>query len=153
MNKGYKATQAREVLEKPEAAGLPYVVNYLNGAAGHGHGLENGRNTAKLYDGLHPTMINMSMLTIVPGTPLWRMIQKGLYEESTEKEKLEGTQGFIRNLTNETIFMNEHASNVFHVQCNLPEGKDAVIDYIQKIIDTKDESVLRDYRDYITQVF
>ncbi len=35
------------------------------------------------------TMVNASMLTVVPGTPLYRALQKGLYEESTEMEKME----------------------------------------------------------------
>jgi len=75
MNKGYTAAQAREVLEKIDRAGMPYVVNFLNGAGGHNYGLANAHATAKLYDGLHPTMVNMSMLTVVSGTPLYKMIQ------------------------------------------------------------------------------
>lgn len=88
INKGYTAAQAREVLEKIDAAGLPYIVNFLNGAGGHNYGLANAQKTAALYDGLKPTMINTSMLTVVPGTPLYRAMQKGAYVESTEKEKL-----------------------------------------------------------------
>ena len=71
INKGYTAAQAREVLEKIDALGLPYIVNFLNGAGGHEYGLENAHRTAQLYDGLHMTMVNISMLTIVPGTPLY----------------------------------------------------------------------------------
>ena len=33
INKGYTAAQAREQLEKIDAAGLPFIVNFLNGAA------------------------------------------------------------------------------------------------------------------------
>ena len=153
INKGYTAVQAREVLEKLDAAGFKYIVNFLNGAGGHNYGLENARRTADLYDGLHPTMVNTSMLTVVPGTPLYRAIEKSLYEESTEKEKLEEIQEFIHCLTNKTIFMNEHASNLFHVKCNLPDDKEAVLDYIQKLIDGKDEAELREYREYITRAF
>ena len=31
-----------------------------NGAGGHNYGLKNAQRTAKLYDGLHPTMVNTS---------------------------------------------------------------------------------------------
>ena len=79
INKGYTAAQAREQLEKIDAAGLPFIVNFLNGAGGHNYGLTNAQLTAKLYDGLHPTMVNTSMLTVVPGTPLDRAMEKGLY--------------------------------------------------------------------------
>ena len=126
INKGYTAAQAREQLEKIDASGLPYIVNFLNGAGGHNYGLANAQRTAALYDGLHPTMVNTSMLTVVPGTPLYRAMEKGLYTESTETEKLEEIHELVRCLTNDTIFMNEHASNLFHVKCRIPEAKESI---------------------------
>jgi radical SAM superfamily enzyme len=153
INKGYTAAQAREQLEKIDAAGLPFIVNFLNGAGGHGYGLTNARLTAKLYDGLRPTMVNTSMLTVVPGTPLYRAMEKGLYEESTETEKLEEIYEFVRCLTNDTIFMNEHASNLFHVQCRILESKEELLSYIRKFMEENDEKKLRQYREYITRAF
>lgn len=153
INKGYTAAQAREVLEKIDAAGLPYIVNFLNGAGGHNYGLANAQRTAALYDGLKPTMINTSMLTVVPGTPLYRAMQKGAYVESTEKEKLEEIFEFVRCLTNDTIFMNEHASNLFHVQCKLPDAKTELLDYIKNFMDNAEEKNLRSYREMITRAF
>lgn len=153
INKGYNAAQAREQLEKIDESGLPYIVNFLNGAGGHGYGLQNAQLTAKLYDGLHPTMVNTSMLTVVPGTPLYRAMEKGLYAESTEMEKLEEIYELVKCLTNDTIFMNEHASNLFHVQCRIPEQKEELLSYIRKIMEESDEKKLRQYREYITQAF
>lgn len=153
INKGYTAAQAREVLEKIDASGLPYIVNFLNGAGGHGYGLENARRTAELYSGLHMTMVNTSMLTVVPGTPLYRAMEKGLYTESTETEKLEEIFELVRCLDNDTIFMNEHASNLFHVQCRIPEKKDELLAYIGKFTEENDEEKLRQYREMITRAF
>ena len=153
INKGYTAAQAREQLEKLDASGLPFIVNFLNGAGGHGYGLTNAQLTAKLYDGLHPTMVNTSMLTVVPGTPLYRAIEKGLYTESTEMEKLEEIYELVRCLSNDTIFMNEHASNLFHVQCRIPEHKEELLAYIRKFMEEHDEKKLRQYREYITRAF
>lgn len=153
INKGYTAAQAREVLEKIDASGLPFIVNFLNGAGGHNYGLTNARLTAKLYDGLHPTMVNTSMLTLVPSTPLYRAMVNGAYEESTETEKLQEIYEFVRCLTNDTIFMNEHASNLFHVQCRIPDSKKELLAYIHKFIIDNDEKDLRKYREVITSVF
>lgn len=153
INKGYTAAQAREVLEKIDASGLPYIVNFLNGAGGHGYGLENARRTAELYSGLHMTMVNTSMLTVVPGTPLYRAMEKGLYTESTETEKLEEIYELVRCLDNDTIFMNEHASNLFHVQCRIPEKKDELLAYIRKFTEENDEEKLHQYREMITRAF
>ena len=153
INKGYTAAQAREVLEKVDASGLPYIVNFLNGAGGHGYGLENAHRTAQLYDGLHMTMVNTSMMTVVPGTPLYRAMEKGLYTESTEREKLEEIHEFVQCLTNDTIFMNEHASNLFHVKCRLLEQKEELLEYISKFMEKSDEKELRRYRERITRAF
>ena len=134
INKGYTAAQAREVLEKIDASGLPFIVNFLIGAGGHGYGLGNAQKTAALYADLHPTMVNTSMLTVVPGTPLYRAVEKGMYVESTEMEKLEEIHELVRCLNNDTIFMNEHASNLFHVMCRIPEQKEELLAYIEKFI-------------------
>lgn len=153
INKGYTAAQAREVLEKINASGLPFIVNFLNGAGGHGYGLENARKTAALYADLHPTMVNTSMLTVVPGTPLYRAVEKGMYAESAEMEKLEEIHELVRCLNNDTIFMNEHASNLFHVMCRIPEQKEELLAYIRKFMESKDEQELRQYRERITRAF
>ena len=103
--------------------------------------------------GLHMTMVNTSMLTVVPGTPLYRAVEKGLYTESTEKEKLDEIHELVRCLTNDTIFMNEHASNLFHVKCRIPEEKEALLAYIRKLADGSDKKNLRRYREMITRAF
>ncbi len=55
----------------------PYIVNFLNGAGGHGYGFANTQRTAELYDWLNPTMVNTSMFTVVPGTLQYRAIENG----------------------------------------------------------------------------
>ena len=42
----------------------------------------------------------------------------------------------------DTIFMNEHASNLFHVQCRLPEAKVGLLAYIRKFMESSDEKEL-----------
>lgn len=68
VNKGYDSTLAREQLLKLDAAGFVYTVNFLNGLGGAGYGLDHARKTAKLYEGINPVMIDISSLTVVPGT-------------------------------------------------------------------------------------
>ena len=68
-------------------------------------------------------------------------------------EKLEEIHEFVRCLTNNTIFMNEHASNTFHVQCRLPEAKKELLTYIEELMDSEDETGLRRYREMVTQAF
>ena len=92
-------------------------------------------------------------ITVVPGTPLYRAVEKGMYVESTEMEKLEEIHELVRCLNNDTIFMNEHASNTFHVQCRLPEAKDELLAHIEGFMERRDEAELRRYREMVTRAF
>ena len=49
--------------------------------------------------------------------------------------------------------MNEHASNLFHVKCRIPEEKEALLAYIRKFADGSDEKDLCRYREMITRAF
>ena len=70
-----------------------------------------------------------------------------------EMEKLEEIHELVRCLTNDTIFMNEHASNLFHVKCRIPEAKEELLRYIEQFMENNDEKELRKYRERITRVF
>lgn len=59
----------------------------------------------------------------------------------------------VRCLTNDAIFMNEHASNLFHVKCRIPEAKEELLAYIKKFMDDNEEMELRDYREMVTRAF
>ena len=85
--------------------------------------------------------------------PAYRAMEKGLYTESTETEKLEEIYELVRCLTNDTIFMNEHASNLFHVRCRIPEQKEELLAYIKQFMESHDEKQLRRYREQITRAF
>ena len=80
-------------------------------------------------------------------------MEKEFYTESTETEKLEEIYEFVKCLTNDTIFMNEHASNLFHAECRIPEKKEELLTYIRLFIEENDEIKLRRYREYITRAF
>jgi hypothetical protein len=49
--------------------------------------------------------------------------------------------------------MNEHASNLFHVRCRIPEAKEELLAYIGKFMEESDEKTLRQYRERITRAF
>lgn len=66
---------------------------------------------------------------------------------------LNGAGGHGYGLTNDTIFMNEHASNLFHVRCRLPETREELLAYIRKFMEGSDEKELRKYRERITRAF
>ena len=56
-----------------------------------------------------------------------------------------------RCLTHDTILMKEHASNLFHVKCRLPDAKDDPLASIKQFTENSDEAALHRYRERITQ--
>ena len=73
--------------------------------------------------------------------------------EEKRKKDQEEIHEFVRCLTNDTIFMNEHASNLFHVKCRIPEQKEELLAYIRKFMEESNEMELRKYRERITRAF
>lgn len=63
-----------ELLEKFDASGMPFVVKFLNVAGIHGYGLADAQRTAEFMTGF--IRLWSYLLTVVPGTPLYRAIEK-----------------------------------------------------------------------------
>lgn len=146
-HKGYDAKTAREQLEKLTQAEMPIIANFLNGLGGKDYGLSHAQKTAELYDGINISMIEVSSLTLVPGTNLFYQRQKGKFVEATEVERLREMQEFLRRLTNRTAFLSDHISMPFFVKAELPEKRDEIISGIDKIIDEVGEEKLRRHRE------
>ena len=146
-HKGYDAKTAREQLEKLTQADMPIIANFLNGLGGKDYGLSHAQKTAELYDGINISMIEVSSLTLVPGTNLFYQRQKGKFVEAGEVERLREMQEFLRRLTNETVFLSDHVSMPFFVKAELPNKRDEIISGIDKIIDEVGEKTLRQHRD------
>ena len=143
MHKGYDAALARAQMEKLTEASMPFIANFLNGLGGAGNGLSHAQKTAEIYEGMNISMIEVSSLTLIPKTSLYRRMQKGAFVEAGEHERLQEMQVFIRCLTNETIFLSDHASVPFKVRVKLPEQKQELINGIQSVIDHVSEEQLR----------
>jgi len=146
-HKGYDAKTARKQLEKLTQAEMPIIANFLNGLGGKDYGLSHAQKTAELYDGINISMIEVSSLTLVPGTNLFYQRQKGKFIEATEVERLREMQEFLRRLTNRTVFLSDHISMPFFVKAELPEKRDEIISGIDKIINEVGEEKLRRHRE------
>lgn len=153
VNKGYDAAFAREQMEKLTEAGMSFIANFLNGLGGAGYGLSHARKTAEIYESMDISMIEVSSLTLVPGTILYRRREKGEFAEAGEHERLEEMQEFIRCLKNKTVFLADHISVPFRAKANLPEDKEELIRGIQKIMDNLPEERMQAHRQMAANYF
>lgn len=60
VNKGYQAETVVEQLSKLDEAGMPYIVNFLGGLGGRNYGMSHARESAKVINQLHPTLVYAS---------------------------------------------------------------------------------------------
>ena len=153
VNKGYDAAFAREQMEKLTEAGMSFIANFLNGLGGAGYGLSHARKTAEIYESMDISMIEISSLTLVPGTILYRRREKGEFAEAGEHERLEEMQEFIRCLKNKTVFLADHISVPFRAKANLPEDKEKLISGIQKVMDNLPEERMQAHRQMAANYF
>lgn len=107
---------------------------------------EKSAETAKVFNQLHPQIIESSMLTIYETSELYQEIQKGNWKEESELEKLAELKALIENLTIQTRIVTDGASNLIQVRGNLPADKEKLVKYLERLIATADESALREYR-------
>lgn len=146
MNKGFQTKDIIEQCKKLEEANISYNFFYLTGISGSGRGEIGARETAKIFNQLHPQIIESSMLTIYKTSELYQEIQKGNWEEECEIEKLIELKTLIENLKINTRIVTDGASNLIQVRGNLPKDKEKLIKHLEYQISNADEASLREYR-------
>ena len=146
MNKGFQSKDTIEQYKKLEAANISYNFFYLTGISGAGRAEIGAKETAKVFNQLHPKIIESSMLTIYKNSELYEEIQKENWREESEIEKLIELKTLIENLKITTRIVTDGASNLIQVRGNLPKDKEKLIKHLQYQISNADESVLREYR-------
>ena len=147
MHKGFGTKEIIEECKRLDAAHMDYNFFYLAGIYGSGRGEVGAKNTAKVFNQVHPKIIVSSMLTIYPTSELYQEIQDGNWSEETELEKLHEMKTLIGNLNIDTYFATMGASNCVNVEGNLPKDKAKMMKWLDEVIGSVDEKELRRYRE------
>ncbi len=146
MRKGYDAKTALEQCLRLEEAGIEYHFIILNGLAGKGKGIENAMATAELFNKIHPSIINITSLTIFPESDLYLDVVDEKYIETPEKERLIEMKTLIENLNNPTTILANTISNAVPITGILPKDKSRMVQILKSAIDEIDEEVMDSFR-------
>ncbi|MCC8174139.1 MAG: radical SAM protein [Odoribacter sp.] len=146
MRKGYTAQEALKQCRKLEEANIAYDFIILNGLAGEGNGRRNAEESAKLYNQLHPSIINITSLTIFPESDLYLDMKKGLYVETPELERLEEMSILIEGLQNPVTILANTISNTIPLTGVLPKDKSMMISRLKAAMNLIEEKDLNNYR-------
>lgn len=147
MHKGFGTKEIIEECKRLDEAHMDYNFFYLAGIYGSGRGEVGAKNTAKVFNQVHPKIIVSSMLTIYPASELYQEIQDENWTEETELEKLHEMKTLIGNLNIDTYFATMGASNCVNVEGNLPKDKAKMMKWLDEVIGSVDEKELRRYRE------
>ncbi len=123
---------------RAHAAGMRTSVIALLGAGGTARTEEHAEATARLVTAMDPAYFAALTLTVVPGTPMARMEQKGLFE-------LPDILGILRELRTivaqaqptGAMFRTNHASNYLPLGGRLPDDSDRIVEVIDAALDGK----------------
>ena len=140
MNKGYLSCDILQQLKKLEEADVDYRVIYLGGIAGKGKCRESAVKTAQLLNQLHPYMIFLTTVAILPDTPLKQDVEKGLFEEPGELERIEELKTLVEHLENEIYVYARSVSSVVDFTGYLPKDKEDILNYLKDVIDHFNEN-------------
>jgi radical SAM superfamily enzyme YgiQ (UPF0313 family) len=145
VNKNQTSKDIVEQCKKLEAAGIKYVVSYLNGLAGSKRGKIHAIETAKIYNQLKPTYTGTGSLTLFSETDLYKESKMGNFDDSTELERIIELKTFIEHLNTDTYILTHHTSTVA-IGGKFPENKQKMLDQLQYAIDNYDEAKHKHHR-------
>jgi radical SAM superfamily enzyme YgiQ (UPF0313 family) len=120
-----------EAAQKAHAAGMRTSVIALLGAGGTARTQEHAEATARLVTAMDPAYFAALTLTVVPGTPMARMEEKGLFE-------LPDIYGVLRELRTivagarptSAMFRTNHASNYLPLSGRIPDDSERIVEVI-----------------------
>ena len=133
--KGASFEDHAEAARKAHAAGMKISVIMLLGAGGVERSEEHARETARLVTEMDPEYLSTLTLTVIPGTPQERMVEKGLFE----LPDVPGLLRELRTIVDESqpraaIFRTNHASNYLPIEGRLPRDRERIVGVIDSAL-------------------
>jgi radical SAM superfamily enzyme YgiQ (UPF0313 family) len=129
--KGSTAAEHVEAAQRAHAAGMKTSVIFLLGAGGVERSQEHAKASAELATAMNPRFLSALTLTVVPGTPIARAEDKGLFQMPDIPTTLRELRTFVEfaNPT-DAIFRTNHASNRLPIAGRLPRDRESVLQAI-----------------------
>jgi radical SAM superfamily enzyme YgiQ (UPF0313 family) len=116
---------------KAHAAGMHISVITLLGAGGVDRTEEHAHETARLVTAMDPEYLAALTLTIIPGTPLHRMEEKGRFELPPVQALLTELRTIIdESRPTDALFRTNHASNYVPIAGRLPRDRERLVETV-----------------------
>lgn len=139
INKGNTVDEAVKEMKRLDQYGYYYYAMVLTGLMGEGveKAIENGKMTGEMLSKVNCRAIFPMSVTLVPGTELWEMTQRGEYKEATEYDRLVELKTLVENLNPEStaLLSSAHNSNTMFIKGILPNDREKMLNEIKEIFE------------------
>ncbi|MBC2577416.1 radical SAM protein [Peptostreptococcus russellii] len=139
INKGNTVDEAVKEMKRLDQYGYYYYAMVLTGLMGEGveKAIENGKMTGEMLSKVNCRAIFPMSVTLVPGTELWEMTQRGEYKEATEYDRLVELKALVENLNPEStaLLSSAHNSNTMFIKGILPNDREKMLNKINEIFE------------------
>ncbi|GDX83655.1 radical SAM protein [Deltaproteobacteria bacterium] len=126
--KGSNAATHVEAARLAHEAGMELSVIFLLGAGGVERSAEHAIASAALATAMNPAYLSALTLTVVPGTPLHRLEQRGSFVLPDVPALLGELRTFVALASpDNAVFRTNHASNYLPIAGNLPTDRDRIL--------------------------
>jgi radical SAM superfamily enzyme YgiQ (UPF0313 family) len=142
--KGVDSSQMIQAAKRVKDAGMLLSVMVILGVGGVERSKEHVIETSRVLSEMDPDYVGALTLSIVPGRPLHDEYQGGAFVPISPFESLKELVGIIsESKFTDCFFSSMHASNYFSVRGKLPNGRDAMLATLNRVLERGDPSLLR----------
>ncbi len=154
IKKGASHEQTVHASKILKEAGIENSAMVLLGMGGKERSEIHARETGRLLTGCDPEYVGALSLQLRKGAPLYKEWDEGRFELPDKFQMIRELKIIVENteLTGGYFFAN-HISNYLPIKAQFPRDKEKVLEEINKVLRSEDESLLRPdfYRDVINQ--
>ena len=128
LAKGASAADHIEAARRARAAGMEQSLMFLLGAGGRERSEEHARASGRLATAMDPRFLSTLTLTVIPGTPIARLVEQGRFQLPDVPGLLSELRWFIEEAAlSAAIFRSDHASNYLPIGGRLPRDQASIL--------------------------
>lgn len=134
--KGANAEQHIEGSRRAHAAGMKTSIIFLLGAGGIERSEVHALESARLATAMNARFTSLLTLTVIPGTPIATLMERGQFEPPSVEGLLRELRIFIAEANpTDTVFRTNHASNWLPLSGRLPRDRDTFLEALDAALD------------------
>lgn len=133
--KGSTAAEHVAAAARARAAGIELSVIFLLGAGGVARSQEHAEASAALATAMDPEFLSALTLTVVPGTPIARLEERGSFVLPEVPALLGELRTFVQGVrTTDALFRTNHASNYLPLGGRLPKDRERILGVLDRAL-------------------